>query len=209
MERSHPDRRLTGKPICRALKWRGFTIEMYIEWITSSEPIDLSSYPSQFTIYPEIWPCLPKRWLAPRNESAIISLLRSHSILVIRTGTGGRLHAECANLKSIVHYYANPEATHAWPLALLDILGLPDDNRLHLFKIAVERFDVSFEVLSKMLSNQTFGRTENVLNAMSQTAFRSGRKEVIDWALEHGLAPSAKTLHHLFPKANLDYYDQI
>jgi len=202
---------------CRALARRGFTLRMYTDWIKSYEPVPAPSdfYTSsccnkKYCI--TLQPYLPKRWLVPGNESALISLFRARSIDFLPDYAKDYFPAH-ADFVSAARYFSHPGATTAWPLTILEInielLIVPEYSMgfLEIMRIAVERSDISVDFLSQLfiifqyprMHEQVQEDEEQLLEGMGQIAFRSGRKDVVDWALEHGFAPTAEILRELFP----------
>jgi hypothetical protein len=118
-----------------------------------------------------------------------------------------------ADFISAARYFSHPETTIAWPLTILETVGhlmVLDEfsmGFLEIMRIAVERSDISVDFLSQLFDKFQCARTyvhsredeEQVLKGIGRIAFRSGRKDVIDWALEHGFAPTAEILRELFP----------
>jgi hypothetical protein len=68
-----------------------------------------------------------------------------------------------------------------------------------IFKIAIEKVELSIELLDRLLESARKKGKERDIEYISRIAFRSGRREVIDWALEHGLAPTTKFLRDMYP----------
>jgi hypothetical protein len=183
---------------------------MYTEWITLHEPWVPDPYKDKhiYTVYPATTPCLPKRWLHPYNESGIISLLRSHSIFLLLNLVWSTAKSPFAGLSDVVRYFQHPEATNALPLAILeldpDVADLPLDGYcsgrvFQIFKIAIEKVELSFELMDRLLESAWKRRKERDIEYISRIAFRSGRRGVIDWALKRGLAPTTRFLRDMYP----------
>jgi hypothetical protein len=147
-------------------------------------------------------PYIPRRWLHPYNESTLISLLQSKRLFLLEPPLSQlpEYSALFTTSRQGVQFFAHPDVSIAWPLAIINgktILNEYPLEFIEIFQIAVAKPRIRLEFLSLLLRKVRTLYSSGVVMSISEIAFRSGRKDVIRWALFEHLAPSTRTLEML------------
>ncbi len=199
-----PHSLLGRRRIHSALRRRGFTISMYTKLtiLCGTPPVtNLDTPLHQLGLLPYI----PRRWLRPNNESALISIYQSKAIFFLGHPLSELSHYSTifATLRQGIQLFAHPDVSIEWPLTILDVassetmLDEYTSEFIEIFKIAVEKPSVPFDFLSSLLEIARTVDSESLDMSISHIVFRSARDDVIRWGLLEGLAPSTETLEML------------
>ena len=189
--------------LTRAVKLRGFTINVYDRWIKEfgmpfedGAPVYNTTPPLSRRLDGVL---TPKRWLRPENEALLISLLKQLGRLDFRNDQP-QGYPFLATLSMAAGLLIDPRVSIDYARALQ---GSCEDAFMqaqitsYIILALISRPGVTADMLFEVSKNSSFTRYEVGQDNISRVAFASRNPEVVHWALRSGMAPSAAQLKEM------------
>ena len=199
-------------PPTRALKIRGFTVQVYSRWLSEYSP------PQEYHAYDDnpFFIChrgsrgveILKRWLRPDNEELLISLLRERKLRLPDplSSYGNKLSG---TILDAARFFSDPQVTVNWPLAILEYHNVDDCLRCsrelveyELLCSAFKKPNITADTLDTLFFDERIQKTNQIWSEISWAAFESDNGVVITWASDRGFVPNGKQLNRLFSHIN-------
>jgi hypothetical protein len=187
------------KCLSRALDTRGFTLSAYVKCLDYYESVlpyrHCNGLQKELNISV---PYIRTRWLRPGNCADLASLINRGQLDLLR------IYSSTGNIASVydaVSLFQDPAVDLSWLLTLMDYcetnMFIHSAVWAKFLCTAFERLDITGEQLDQLYTRAEKYIMQPSWSIISAAAYSSQNKEVLEWAINHGLGPSSQLLREM------------